>query len=187
MAVTSSVPIDITDLANEFGGDLPHSLTEYYRNGGLVPTNSTTGSIPTSGEISLKAFLGTTNNVTTGNYTIEIGVSFIGLGVGVTGFNANGQAGSYGSISTNTIGFDGFNVTIGGVFATSGQLFFYVTSHVDNSGWISMTLGGTTYNRTDASYAQANSSFFGGDYTSWVWSASNAIGSSGTVTVSWLG
>ena len=79
MAVTSSVPIDITDLADEFGGDLPHSLTEYYRNGGLVPTNSTTGSIPTSGEISLKAFLGTTNNVTTGDYTITIGSSIIGL------------------------------------------------------------------------------------------------------------
>ena len=187
MAVTSSVPIDITDLANEFGGDLPHSLTEYYRNGGLVPTNSTTGSIPTSGEISLKAFLGTTNNVTTGDYTITIGGSFIGLGVSVTGFDANGQAGSFGSISTNTIDFSGFDVTIGGVYASSSNLYFYVTSHVNNSGWISMTLGGTTYNRTDASYAQSSSSFFGGDYTSWTWGASSAIASSGTVTVSWLG
>ena len=189
MAVTSSVPIDITDLANEFGGDLPHSLTEYYRNGGLVPTNSTTGSIPTEGEISLKAFLGTTNNVTTGDYTIAIGGGIIGLGVGVTGFDANGQVGSFGSISTNTIDFSGFDVTIGGVYESQyNQLTFYVTSHVDNSGWISMTVGGTTFNRTDASYTQASSSIFGGDYTSWIWGSSgDVIGSSGTVTVSWLG
>jgi hypothetical protein len=187
MAVTSSAPIDIGDLVTEFGGDAPHSLTEYYRGGSLVPNTTANASVPTSGAISLTNFFGATDTQTTGNYTIGIGGSFIGLGVGVTGFDANGQVGSFGSISTNTIDFSGFDVTIGGVYATSSQLRFYVTSHVDNSGWISMTLGGTTYNRTDASYAQANSSYFGGNYTIWTWSASNAIGSSGTITVSWLG
>ena len=187
MAVTSSAPISITDLVTEFGGDAPHSLTEYYRGGSLVPNTTANNSVPTSGAISLTNFFGATNTQTTGNYTIGIAASIIGLGISVFGFNANGQAGSFGSISTNTIDFSGFDVTIGGVYASSGQLFFYVTSHVDNSGWISMTLGGTTYNRTDASYAQANSSFFGGDYTSWIWGASSAIATSGTVTVSWTG
>ena len=187
MAVTSSAPIDIGDLVTEFGGDAPHSLTEYYRGGSLVPNITANNGVPTSGAISLTDFFGATDTQTTGDYTITIGSSIIGLGVGVTGFDANGQVGSFGSISTNTIDFSGFDVTIGGVYATSSQLRFYVTSHVDNSGWISMTLGGTTYNRTDAGYAQASSSFFGGDYTSWTWGASSAIASSGTVTVSWLG
>ena len=187
MAVTSSAPIDIGDLVTEFGGDAPHSLTEYYRGGSLVPNITANNGVPTSGAISLTDFFGATDTQTTGDYTITISSSIIGLGISVTGFDANGQVSSFGSISTNTIAFSGFDVTIGGVYATSSQLRFYVTSHVDNSGWISMTLGGTTYNRTDASYSQANSSSFGGNYTLWSWSASNAIGSSGTITVSWLG
>ena len=189
MAVTSSAPIDIGDLVTEFGGSAPHSLTEYYRGGSLVPNTTANNSVPTSGAISLTDFFGATDTQTTGDYTITIGGSFIGLGVGVTGFDANGQVGSFGSISTNTIDFSGFDVTIGGVYESQyDQLTFYVTSHVDNSGWISMTVGGTVFNRTDASYTQANSSFFGGDYTRWLWSSSgDVIGSSGTVTVSWLG
>jgi len=189
MAVTSSAPIDIGDLVTEFGGDAPHSLTEYYRGGSLVPNITANNGVPTSGAISLTDFFGATDTQTTGDYTITIGSSFIGLGVTVHGFDAYGQAGSFGSISTNTIGFDGFNVTIGGVYESQyNQLTFYVTSHVDNSGWISMTVGGTAFNRTDASYLQGNDSFFGGNFTSWGWGSSgDVIGSSGTVTVSWLG
>jgi len=187
MAVTSSAPISITDLVTEFGGDAPHSLTEYYRGGSLVPNVTANNSVPTSGAISLTDFFGATNTQTTGNYTIGIASSFIGLGISVFGFNANGQAGSFGTISTNTIDFSGFDVTIGGVYASSSNLFFYVTSQVSNSGWVSMAVGGTTYNRTDASFTQSNSSAFGGDYTLWTWSASSAIATSGTVTVSWTG
>jgi hypothetical protein len=188
MAVTSSAPISITDLVTEFGGSAPHSLTEYYRGGSLVPNNSANQNVPTSGAISLTNFYGATDTQTTGNYTITIGTGTIGLGVSVHGFDAYGQTGSYGAISTNTIGFSGFNVTIGGVNESIyDQLFFYVLGHVGNSGWISMTLGGTTFNRTAGSYVQANSASFGGNYTLWSWSTSNVIATSGTVTVSWTG
>ena len=189
MAVTGSAPISITNLVTEFGGSAPHSLTEYYRGGSLVPNGpAANNSIPTSGAISLTNFYGATNTQTTGNYTITIGTSFIGLGVTVHGFNAYGQAGSYGAISTNTIGFSGFNVTIGGVNESIyDQLTFYVLGHVANSGWISMTLGGTTFNRTAGSYGQGNSAYFGGNYTLWIWNTSNVIATSGTVTVSWTG
>ena len=189
MAVRSSIPVSlVADIVGEFGGSTPHSLTEYYRGGSLVPNITVNNGVPTSGAISLTDFFGATDTQTTGDYTITIGSGNIGLGVTVHGFDANGQAGSFGSISTNTIGFDGFNVTIGGVYETQyDQLTFYVTSHVDNSCWISMTVGGTVFNRTDASYTQANSSVFGGDYTSWLWGSSDVIATSGTVTVSWLG
>jgi hypothetical protein len=186
MAVTGSAPISITDLVTEFGGSAPHSLTEYYRGGSLVPDTAANASVPTSGAISLTQFYGASVASTTGNYTITIGAGTIGLGVTVHGFDAYGQTGSYGAISTNTIGFSGFNVTIGGVNESIyNSLTFYVIGHVGNSGWTSMTLGGTTFNRTAGSYAQGNSASFGGNYTRWSWSTSNVIATSGTVTVSW--
>ena len=57
MAVKSSGSLSITtDIVGEFGGQAPHSLSEYYRNGGEVPSNNT--SVPTSGEISFSNFYG---------------------------------------------------------------------------------------------------------------------------------
>ena len=189
MAVRSSAPVSlVADIVDEFAGSAPYALTSYYRGGSLVPNGpAANNSIPTSGAISLTNFLGSVNTQTTGNYTIGIAASFIGLGNSVFGFNANGQAGSFGTISTNTIDFSGFDVTIGGVYASSANLFFYVTSHVSDSGWISMAVGGTTYNRADAGFSQSNSAAFGGNYTLWTWNASSAIATSGTVTVSWTG
>ena len=43
--------VDIQDLVDEFGGNAPHSMNEYYRDGAYVPGNNT--SIPASGEIKL--------------------------------------------------------------------------------------------------------------------------------------
>ena len=39
MAVTSSGAISFSSLASEFGGSTPHSLSEYYRNAGEVPSS----------------------------------------------------------------------------------------------------------------------------------------------------
>jgi hypothetical protein len=41
MAVTSSGQIAMSDIVNEFGGNAPHSISEYYRGGGEVPTSIT--------------------------------------------------------------------------------------------------------------------------------------------------
>jgi len=46
-AIPSSGPISLSDFAAEFGGTVPHSLSEYYRDGGNVPSNNT--NVPTSG------------------------------------------------------------------------------------------------------------------------------------------
>tara|TARA_R100000773_G_scaffold13244_2_gene12180 strand:+ start:1472 stop:2737 length:1266 start_codon:yes stop_codon:yes gene_type:complete len=51
MPCPDSGQISISDLVAEFGGSAPHSLSEYYRNAGLVPGNNT--NVPTSGEFKL--------------------------------------------------------------------------------------------------------------------------------------
>lgn len=61
MALQTSGPITLTDIANEFGGTVPHSLSEYYAGGANVPagTSGTNGAVPSSGAISLSDFYGT--------------------------------------------------------------------------------------------------------------------------------
>jgi hypothetical protein len=55
------VPITMTTIATEFGGTVPHSLSEYYRGGGLVPNTPSNATIPTSGTIAMSNFYGTAN------------------------------------------------------------------------------------------------------------------------------
>lgn len=50
-------------IATEFGGTVPHSLSEYYRGGGLVPNSPTNAAIPTSGQIAMGNFYGSSNRV----------------------------------------------------------------------------------------------------------------------------
>lgn len=61
MALQSSGAISLNDIATEFGGSTPHSLNEYYRNGGLVTSNNT--NVPTSGTIDFADFYGAVKQV----------------------------------------------------------------------------------------------------------------------------
>ena len=69
MALPSSGTITLANLQSEFGGSNPIKMSEYYRNGGLVPSNNT--NVPTSGTIKLSNFYGAVNEivVTVGNGT----------------------------------------------------------------------------------------------------------------------
>lgn len=58
MPLQTSGAISLLDIANEFGGGTPHFISEYYRNGGLVPTNAYNTNIPTSGTIAFSNFYG---------------------------------------------------------------------------------------------------------------------------------
>ena len=75
MAIQGSGAISMTDIVDEFGGSVPHSLSEYYRNGGAVPGNNT--NVPTSGTISLSNFYNAVNEIqltissTTTNYQLS--------------------------------------------------------------------------------------------------------------------
>ena len=61
MAVPSSGPLTFNAIATEFNGTKPYSLSQYYRNGGLVPANNT--NVPTSGTIAFSMFYGATNEL----------------------------------------------------------------------------------------------------------------------------
>lgn len=66
MAIKSSGPLGLyADIANEFGGERPHSLSEYYRNGLLVPNSSVNNNVPTTGPISFSNFYNATRFFTT--------------------------------------------------------------------------------------------------------------------------
>lgn len=56
MALPSSGTLTLAQIQGEFGGSNPISLSEYYRNGGLVTSNNT--NVPTSGAISISNFYG---------------------------------------------------------------------------------------------------------------------------------
>ena len=60
MTIQTSGQIAISDIVTEFGGTAPHALTEYYRNGGLVPGGAT--GVPTSGVIKITDFYGAANS-----------------------------------------------------------------------------------------------------------------------------
>lgn len=53
--------ISINTIVGEFGGTVPHSLSEYYRGGGLVPNTPGNAAIPTSGTIPMGSFYGSAN------------------------------------------------------------------------------------------------------------------------------
>ena len=61
MAIKSSGSLSMTEIVAEFGGSVPHSLSEYYRNGGAVPGNNT--NVPTSGTISFQNFYDAVNEI----------------------------------------------------------------------------------------------------------------------------
>lgn len=74
MAIKSSGTISLAgDIVAEFGGSAPHSLSEYYRNAGLVSSANT--SVPTSGSVSFSDFYGTTAVV---NRDIRVQMSHVG-------------------------------------------------------------------------------------------------------------
>jgi len=71
MPLPSSGALSMNDIAGEFGGSTPHSLSEYYASGALVlsGTSGTYGAVPSSGTISIQNFYGTANATPTGTYT----------------------------------------------------------------------------------------------------------------------
>lgn len=73
MALPTSGSLTLSQIATEFGGSTPHSLSEYYAGGGLVApgTKGYPGSvetpIPSSGTISIQNFYGASAAVIIGN------------------------------------------------------------------------------------------------------------------------
>jgi len=71
MTIVSSGVISINSLVGEYGGSSPHSMSEYYKGGGLVGNHTNNPNVPTSGTISLSNFYSANNTppVTDDEYT----------------------------------------------------------------------------------------------------------------------
>ena len=87
MTLPSSGTITIAQIATEFGGDAPHSLSEYYRGGSYTTSNNT--SVPTSGAIAMSDFYGAVR-IVTATYLVVAGA-----GGGGQNHGGGGGAGGY--------------------------------------------------------------------------------------------
>lgn len=76
-SVLPSSSLSLSAIQTEFGGSNPISLNEYYKqtnSGGIVvpPFANLSGSIPTSGQISMSSFLGASQGVEFGSTTFQL-------------------------------------------------------------------------------------------------------------------
>ena len=70
MTLQSSGAISLSNIASEMGGSTPHSLSEYYKGGGLVGNHSNNPNVPTSGTISFSNFYGANNTSPSNDFAI---------------------------------------------------------------------------------------------------------------------
>ena len=159
MALQSSGQIKLSEIAAEFGGSAPHSLSEYYGD----------GNAPSSGEIQLAAdFYGTSSGLSLST-TITFGQQFVkalrdnngfisssGRTVGTT--NDTGPANSLGQNNTVPIGsLASVNAGAANVEAIYSRTGNGVTSNIQfeisasSTAWTSITINGVTHNRTSFS------------------------------------
>ena len=169
MTLPSSGAISINSLVGEYGGSAPHSLSEYYKGGGLVGNHANNPNVPTSGTISLSNFYGASNTPPYDNtYSIN-GVSgtrgvILGSGVnygwavsatggwggityGASG-SANDTSAQFGSNSTKRMltGACGYTSTDSKGNTSYGIDLFFGTTHANN-----LTSGTTGFPPTGSS------------------------------------
>ena len=85
MPIKVSGPISMQDIVDEFGGDAPHNLDEYYRGGSRVPNANINVNVPSSGAIAVGNFYGASKII---YFTIEM---FGGGGAGGNGYENGGD------------------------------------------------------------------------------------------------
>ena len=201
MTLPTSGPLSLGNIQTEFGGSNPISISEYRRGAGLpilVPDTAT--------NINIKSTL---SNMAFSNYrggsvvsildtqTVYVGYAEISqTQEGVTtytyaiGYRQDIMVPTGGSVSDGTSNIYG-GATIRAICVDwdspgAGSLMFRVNGTQTNSGWTSITVNGTTFNRASASSFTA-----GGTFTTWTWDIFSPFlgpfaGTAGTnVTVTW--
>lgn len=138
MAIPSSGAISFLDIQTEFGGSNPISLNEYYAGGPYVGsgTSGTNGAVPSSGQIGISNFYGTTAAVigqaaytTAGTYTwvAPAGVtkvSVVAIGGGGGGRSSGGGGGGLAYLNNYTVTAGAsYTVVVGG--GGSGSYTYY--------------------------------------------------------------
>lgn len=90
MTLPTSGPLTFTDIQTEFGGSNPIGINEYYAGGGLVAagTSGTYGAVPSSGQISVQNFYGTSAVIPA--YIEEVFSTYLFTGTGAALTITNG-------------------------------------------------------------------------------------------------
>lgn len=161
MALQTSGAISFADLQTEFGGSHPITMGEYaqYRVSGSGNT------------ISMNQFYGASAALDTQTVTVGGKYQYYQFWRGYW------STISIGAISDGTSNIYGGATIPGIVWGGNSGLYFYVSGGRSNSGWSTMQVGSTTFNRTSASYNNQ------GTLTHWRWaSASDPFGSMGANT-----
>jgi hypothetical protein len=143
MPIKVSGPISMQDIVNEFGGETPHSINEYYRGGSRVPNANINANIPQTGAISVGNFYGASKVI---YLTLEM---FGGGGAGGNGYEdggdpntrpGDGQAtgimlkssfdsGNYNFITSASGGTAGLHGSLGATAGGSGSVGFFGTGN----------------------------------------------------------
>lgn len=172
-------------ISGEFGGTVPHALSEYKAGGGLVPSG-TAGIPTTNNNIRMGLFLGSSAAIDTQTVT----VGYLSPG------QYNGEAWGYqnlvftfGSISDGTADWLSGNLYAQLQFSPDYDTVSLAVRAPDsvNAGFTSMTVDGQTFSRSSASYTYTGNAPNGFRYWSWS-TATNpfgtTVGATRTVTFS---
>ena len=159
-AIPNSGAISLADFAAEFGGTAPHSMSEYYRDGGNVPSNNS--NVPTSGAFrfgqmrgAINAIINTLANTTNVNLATVFGDNWAssvpkeiiipsGVTIGGTG-TSDALTAPSGMGGTLTITNAGNIIGFGGASGGNGGNAIRIASAgitVDNTGFIAGGGGG---------------------------------------------
>ena len=184
MTLQTSGAISLANIAAEFGGSTPHSLSEYY---------GAASGIPNSGTISFNQFYGKSNGysatMTVGSHTVTdqyVSSQSYGYNNGSRSPVFNGtNFGSMTSINTNAVISGSQLVHLAWINLTNViRLILEDSQSVSNSGWSTLNWGGNTYSRTSATYTTGTKTYGYGHYAIWSWSASSSPFTSGNRSVS---
>ena len=149
MTLQSSGAISLSNIASEMGGSTPHSLSEYYKGGGLVGNHANNPNVPTSGTISFSNFYGANNTApSTGNTAIMTAVTYNVAGdkyqqsyTGYNGWTGNGLQ-TWGSASDTTMdnssgtSIDVVTCSTSGNTIVSGLFHFRVLGNFANQSFV---------------------------------------------------
>lgn len=154
MAIVSSGAVSLSDIATEFGGSQPHSMSEYYSGGSNVPSgtqNTSSVTIPTSGQISLaSSFYGSVAEVVLLETTITSAIRTQDAKIGIYqhGFSDGNNSGtgnaSFGSSTNNSISSSGNRtlkrVSTSGTSSQSNHVLTFAVSNYSWTGWTKVVL-----------------------------------------------
>ena len=180
MAIVSSGAVSLSDIATEFGGTQPHSMSEYYSGGSNVPSgtqNASSVTIPTSGQISLaSSFYGSVAEVVLLETTVTSGTRVRDAKLDLVEYGYSDGTGTggdtYGSIGTDTYTQNSVTRTVkvarsGGDSNGGNSAIVLAISGTSYTGWTSLTVtrgsSSATILRTNMSSTNSGATIFTGN------------------------